>query len=455
MHRNKLHAGLLAATAVLVFAGSANAADLYGGGATFPAPAYVGDLYNSTSPVAKLSRETATPTTSTFPAVTFSVAAFGNSTGGKTPVFKDFLTRYGTDGVSYCQTGSGTGKKVLNNDGVFANGACSPAGIAGFSAATGQSAPDFIGTDAPISTADYSTFITNMSSTRSAIVQIPALAGAIALPFKDTVGGLTSVALNTEQVCRIFAGDIKDWTDSRLGLSLTGSHPITIVYRSEGSGTSFAFTSYLAAQCNGKFGLAADFFKPNQSYATAAALALPNYSASSAQAGNNGVVSKVKSTTDAFGYADIAEVLSQGVMYAAVNGYDPAKFGTTVVNGNTVPAPVSIAPTSLLSAKVLDGATVADVSSTIPAPQRNCLRLVAPNAVISSAYPIAAVTYVGAYYSGNGAKATALKNLFKQFYAPVPSGTDLRVALPTGYAYIDGNSLFRSSAVGSINSCIN
>lgn len=447
MHRNKLHVGLLAATAVLVFAGSANAADLYGGGATFPAPAYVGDLYNGTSPVAKLSRDSAI----TLPAVTFSVAGLGNSTGTKIPVFQDYHSRYSADAVSYCQTGSGTGKKILNNDGIFANGACSPAGITGFSSVSGQSAPDFIGTDAPIATADYNTFITNMAATRTAIVQIPVLAGAIALPFKDTAGGLTSVALNTEQVCRIFAGDIKNWNDSRLTSPVAGSHPITIVYRSEGSGTSFAFTSYLAAQCNGKFGLAADFFKPNQSFATAAALALPNYSASSAQAGNNGVVSKVKTTTDAIGYADIAEVLSQGVMYASVNGNDPALFGST--------GPVSLAPAALLSGKVLDGATVADVPASVAAPARNCTRLVNPTAVISGAYPIAAVTYLAAYNAGNGAKATPIKNLFKQFYGPIPVGgvtpPDTRVSLPTGYAYIDGNTLFRSSAVGSINSCIN
>lgn len=453
MHRNKLHVGLLAATAVLVFAGSANAADLYGGGATFPAPAYVGDLYNSTSPVAKLSRDSAI----TLPAVSFNVAALGNSTGTKVPVFKDYRTRYPADAVSYCQTGSGTGKRVLNNDGIFANGDCSTTAIAGFSALSGQSAPDFIGTDAPISTADYNTFIANMASTRGAIVQIPALAGAIALPFKDDVTGPTTVALSPDNVCRIFSGIVKDWNDPLLGLSLGSSKPITIVYRSEGSGTSFAFTSYLAAQCNGKFGLASDFFKPNQSYATAAALALPNYSASLARSGNNGVVSTVKTTTNALGYADIAEVLSQGVMYALVNGYDPAKFGTTVVNGNEVPAPVSLAPAALLSGKVLDGAAVNDVPASIVAPQRNCTRLVSPTATISAAYPIAAVTYIAAYYSGNGsAKTTPIKNLLKQFYGPTTSGTpDPRVALPTGYAYIDGNTLFRSNAVGSINNCIN
>ncbi|UOF17225.1 substrate-binding domain-containing protein [Lysobacter capsici] len=442
MHRNKLHISLLAVSVLMAAAGSATAADLYAGGATFPAPAYVGDLYNSLSPKARLSRDAAI----TAPAVGFSVAGLGNSTGSKVPVFAKYRTLFPSDAVSYCQTGSGTGKKVLNNDTVFANGNC---GDASSAAATGFTAlsttPDFIGTDSPISTADYNTFNTNMASTRTAIVQIPTIAGAIALPFKDNAAtGLTSVALTTQQVCQIYSAQITDWADSRLGLTLSGSpHPITIVYRSEGSGTSFAFTSYLAAQCNGKFGVAAGYFKPDQSFAAAVTQAgsLPAYAAVSPQSGNSGVVSKVKTTTDALGYADIAEVLSQGVMYASVNGFDPA----------ALPASISITPANLLSGQVLNGATTAAVPGSAPAAAKNCLRLVSPAAPISSAYPIVAITYVAGYYAGNpAANVTPIKNLFKLFY-----DTTNRPALPTGYAYVDGNALFRSSVVSSVNSCIN
>ena len=37
---------IVLASLLIAAAGSATAADLYGGGATFPAPAYVGDAYN-------------------------------------------------------------------------------------------------------------------------------------------------------------------------------------------------------------------------------------------------------------------------------------------------------------------------------------------------------------------------------------------------------------------------
>ena len=126
MHRNKLHISLLAVSVLMAAAGSATAADLYAGGATFPAPAYVGDLYNSLSPKARLSRDAAI----TAPAVAFSVAALGNSTGTNVPVFAKYRTLFPSDAVSYCQTGSGTGKKVLNNDTVFANGNCGDASSA-------------------------------------------------------------------------------------------------------------------------------------------------------------------------------------------------------------------------------------------------------------------------------------------------------------------------------------
>lgn len=449
MHRNKLYSSLATATVLLIAAGSANAADLYGGGATFPAPAYVGDLYNSASPKFRLSRDASIAS----PAVTS--AALGNTNPGPsatlTPVFAKFRALYPADAASYCQTGSGTGKKVLNNDGLAANGACGDASTpapTGF-ASNGPS-PDFIGTDSPISTADYTTFNTNVAATRTAIVQIPTLAGAIALPFEDT--NVTALALNTEKVCRIYSAQITDWTDPLLGLGLSGSHPITIVYRQDGSGTSFAFTSYLAAQCNGRYGVPGsttnpndptNFFKPNQSFETAVKQSgvWPAYAALAPASGNSGVVAKVNSTVDAFGYGDVAEVIAQGVMYATVNTFSPS----------AMPASLSLAPSSLLQGQVLNGATTAAAPGSATAAQKNCLKLVSPSAPISGAYPIVAVTYLNAYYGANAAaKVTPLRNLFKLFYDTTNAPT-----LPTGYSYLSGNALFRSQINSAIASCIN
>lgn len=450
MHHNMLMLSRIAiATVAFAAAGSASAVDLYGGGATFPAPAYVGDLYNSLSPKARLSRPAGV-----LPAVSYNVAALGNSSGTLVPVF----AKYGTlssNRVSYCQTGSGTGKNVFNQNGIAANGNCFDNGTAAVTGFTSTDpTPDFIGTDSPISTADYTTFNTNMSATRTAIVQIPTLAGAIAIPFNDNAaGGPTTLNLSTEQVCQIFAGNITSWTDSRLGLGLTGTHPIRVVYRGEGSGTSFAFTSYLAAQCNGKFtGIPAGYFAPNQSFATAAATALPKYyqetnvsdpskNAPSAQTGNNNVVARVNLSDDAISYADVAEVISQGAMYALVGGFDPV----------SMPASLSILPASVLQGQVLNGSATAAAPGTATAAQKNCLKLISPSAPISGAYPIVAVTYINAYWGGNAAaKVAPVKDLLKLFYDPTNAPV-----LPAGYSYLSGNALMRSQMTTAINGCVN
>ncbi|MFD1298066.1 substrate-binding domain-containing protein [Lysobacter gummosus] len=437
MHRNTLSLSRIAfATALVIAAGSATAADLYGGGATFPAPAYVGDAYNATTPnKARLSRAASIIA----PAVGFNVAGLSNSatgpSAGKTPVFA-----FVADGLSYCQTGSGTGKKVLNQDTVAANGAC---GDAASPAATGFSAlsptPDFIGTDSPTSTADYTTFNTNMQATRGAITQIPVLAGAIGIPYnKSTVASLD---LNAEKVCKIFGKVVTNWSDPVLGLSGV-SGPITVVYRTDGSGTSFAFSSYLSSAC-ASFGIS---ITPNQNFATAVGGAGAGWVGAN---GNGGVVSAVKNTAGAIAYADIAEILAQSATYAKVNTFDPA----------VMPVWLNLTGASLVSNKVLDGATQNAIPGTHSAAEQTCMKLIPPNTNVSGAYPIVAYTYINTYYTGHAAtQSTALKNLLRVFYSTklvggvtVPGGPDL----PKGYSYLHQNSVFRGQANTAINNCVN
>lgn len=438
MHRNTLSLSRIAfATALVIAAGSATAADLYGGGATFPAPAYVGDAYNYTTPKARLSRAAAVTT----PAVAFSVAGLSNNAAGPNAGLIPVFATPATDGLSYCQTGSGTGKKVLNQDALVATGAC---GDASSAAATGFSAlsptPDFIGTDSPTSTADYTTFNTNMHATRGAITQIPVLAGAVAVPY-NKAGVPALLALNAEKVCKIFGKVITTWNDPALGLSgVTGS--IKVVYRTDGSGTSFAFSSYLSTACSA-WGISVT---PNQNFATAVGGAGAGWIGAS---GNGGVVSNVKSTDGTIAYADLAEVIAQAANYATVNGYNPTGL----------PASLNLTTASLVQARVLDGATQNVIPTATPAlttAQQNCLKLVPPSTTVSNAYPIVAFTYINTYYSGHAAaQATALKNLLKTYYTVNASGAPTGPALPVGYSYLSANAGFRGLANSAITGCIN
>lgn len=419
------------AFAAMTAAGSAGAADLFGGGATFPVQSYVGDNFLTTVPVrARLSRNTTNPVT-TSPIATLSppdtlFARFSSGTGNK---------------ISYCQTGSGTGKTVLIGVGsvINANGECgtyqtgtSPAGFSGTAAA-----PNYIGTDSPISQADVTSFNGGPRAARE-LWQVPTLAGAIALPNHSALGFTN---LTTEQVCRIFSARITNWS----GIPGSGSTaPINIVYRAEGSGTSFAFTSYLAAACNGKFTIPAGYFKPNQSFAAAVPAvpgqpgsAAPLYAASTPINGNPGVVTSVIGTASAIGYADYPEVDAQGAEFPTVNSASPAALPASI----SIPAP--------LSGQVLNASNtpVAVTGMTNPA----CLRLINPTTIPAGVtYPILAYTYMGGYRNTNGTSTTPLRQLLGYFLA---SQTN-RPAPPAGFAYLDGDANYRLSVQNTINTCV-
>ncbi|WP_153066240.1 PstS family phosphate ABC transporter substrate-binding protein [Xanthomonas arboricola] len=422
------------AAALVVLATPAMAAEnLYGGGATFPAQPYVGNAYLTPNPDARLSTNA------------------GNTAGGSSTVagisagsiFATFSAGANSNKVSYCQTGSGTGKNTLAGT-VAANQACNDFSVApaGLSAATAT--PDFIGTDAPYSTADYQAFLSGSNAAaRVGVVQIPTIAGAIALSQSTAT---TALALTSAQVCQIYSGQVSDWSLVS-GSGATG--PIKIVYRTDGSGTSFAFTSYLARTCNGTANVPSGFvFTPNQTFNSAlpGGVSTVYGSRGIGASGNNGVVTAVRATanTNALGYADIGEVLLQSAKYAKVNGFDPALFGQ---NGT----PVSLAAAALLSGRVLDGATVNAAPGTGTQAVKNCVRLVNPAASITNAYPIAAITYVAGYTSGNGSAAhvQAVKDLFGIFY-----NTTTRPALPAGFAYLDGVAAFRTSVQNTVATCV-
>lgn len=435
---------MLATAVALTFAaGSAAAVELFGGGATFPSQGYVGNDYNLTTP----DRSRLSSNATNVP-ITAGWQWAGLTTGS---AFADYSADSGHL-ISYCQTGSGIGKQILigvgpgTNPVVNANGACSDFGPTaptpvqrGFSGL--RIIPDYTGTDSPINQADYTSFLGGPRvATRVGIVQVPSLAGSIALP--NHAASLADLDLTTEQVCRIFSARITNWS----GIPGSGSSSsIRVVYRSDTSGTTFAYTSWLASQCNNRFGIPAGYFTPNQSYVAAVPAAAgvpPVYAASSGQSGNGNVVANVIANANSVGYADYPEVDAQGAEFALVNGRDP---------GN-LPARVSLPASSLLTRRVLNANNVPVVLSDPPSVTvGNCLRLINPSAVPSGVtYPILAYTYLNAYYDGNAGRAAAIRRLLNYFYSP-----NGRAAQPAGFAYIDGNATFRASAQATINNCVN
>ena len=100
---------------------------------------------------------------------------------------------------------------------------------------------DFAGSDAPMTDAQ-------LTAANSSILHIPTVMGAVVPTFN--VPGVTKLSLTPDTLAGIYLGTIKTWNDPKLaadnpGVSFPSSN-ITPVFRSDSSGTTFAFSDYLA-----------------------------------------------------------------------------------------------------------------------------------------------------------------------------------------------------------------
>ncbi|WP_242541697.1 phosphate ABC transporter substrate-binding protein PstS [Leptolyngbya sp. Cla-17] len=114
----------------------------------------------------------------------------------------------------------------------------SAAGIQQFIAAT----TDFSGSDTTPTDAD-------LAKVKNGAVLIPTTAGSIAVVYN--LPGVSGLKLSRKLLADIFLGKITSWNDPELkalnpALALP-NQPITTVHRSDGSGTTAAFTAHLSA----------------------------------------------------------------------------------------------------------------------------------------------------------------------------------------------------------------
>ncbi len=84
------------------------------------------------------------------------------------------------------------------------------------------------------------------------VAHIPTCLGAVAITFN--LPGVAHLNLTDEVIAQIFLGEIKMWNDAKITKINPGvlivPLPISTVHRSDGSGTSAIFTSYLAHRNN-------------------------------------------------------------------------------------------------------------------------------------------------------------------------------------------------------------
>ena len=187
------------------------------------------------------------------------------------------------------------------------------------------------------------------------VVHIPTVLGAVVVTYNAPFNGLK---LTPDLLAGIYLGRITKWTDPALAKANPGIQfpdlPITVVRRSDGSGTTYVFTDYLAKVSP----------EWKEKVGTAKSVSWP---AGLGGKGNEGVTGLIKQTPGAIGYVELAYATQNKLPLTALQNKD----------GSFVPP--SIASTSAAAAGV-----------QLPADYRVSLT----NAAGSDAYPIASFTYL-------------------------------------------------------------
>ena len=253
----------------------------------------------------------------------------------------------------------------------------SGAGIRQFVAAT----VDFAASDEPISSKDT-------SKVKRGVVQIPMVGGTIAVAYNKPGCNLK---LTQEQVVGVFNGKINDWKQLKCA-----SGPITVVHRSDGSGTTFAFTNSLRA------------FSPTWTAGVAKSV---NWPTGLGAKGNEGVSATIKQKAGTLGYVSYSFVKEGRLQAAAVQN----KAGKFVL-------PNAASGSAALNQIKIDSLTLAGED---------------PNPAGARSYPISTLTWVLAYKTGNGSKEDSVKGALNYML----SGKAQMVADDLGYVPLSGSIL--------------
>ena len=252
------------------------------------------------------------------------------------PLMQKWLSEYGKINsnirIDYQSIGSGGGIKQIKDQTI-----------------------DFGATDAFMSDAD-------LKSAPGEILHIPAILGAVVITY-NLQGVSQPLRFSPDVVADIFLGKIRKWDDARIkqdnaGVNLPGAD-ITVVHRSDASGTSAAFTDYLSK------------VSPEWKEKVGAGTS-PSWPVGVGGKGNEGVTGQVKQTPNTIGYVELAYAVKNSLPVALVKN----RAGSF------------IAPS-------FDSVTAAAAESVATTPDD--LRVSITDASGANAYPISTYTYILAY----------------------------------------------------------
>ena len=276
------------------------------------------------------------------------------------------LAKAGGPKVNYQATGSGAGRKAFIDETVSLGA-----------------------TDDPIKDRD-------IKKVSRGVVQIPIVGGTIAIAYNNPA---CKLKLTQKQAVSVFMGSIDNWKE----LGCPGGKIIT-AYRSDGSGTTAAFTESMQA------------FSNEWTLGTNKSV---NWKVGIGGKGNDGVAGILATTPGSIGYVNQSFV--KGKLKAAAVQNKSGEF---------------VLPSYASGAKALNGIVL----------DKN-LAGQDPNPAARGAYPIATLTYLLAYKTGNGSKTDAIKETLNYILS------DKAQALADDLGYVplkDGIQAKAQSAVNQI-----
>lgn len=226
----------------------------------------------------------------------------------------------------------------------------SGAGVEQFLAGT----VEFGATDAPLKPDERAKF---KEKYKAEPIQIPMTGGSVV--FAYNLDGVKDLKLSRAAYCGIAAGKITKWNDPAIAKANAGvklpDGTIQFVHRSDGSGTTYQFTTHLQAACPGW---------------TAGANKSISWAVGTGAKGNEGVAAQVKQTPSSIGYVEYSYAKQTGLAMAAIEN----KSGKLIA-----PSP--------------EAGAAAFVGEKVPAD----LALTVPDSTNPKAYPISGLTWLLLY----------------------------------------------------------
>jgi phosphate transport system substrate-binding protein len=258
------------------------------------------------------------------------------------PLYQKWLSEYGklhtNVKIDYQSIGSGGGIKQIQAQTV-----------------------DFGASDTPMKDED-------LKAAPGEILHVPTVLGAVVITYN--LEGAPTLHFSPEVIAGIFLGKIKKWNDPKIAADNAGAKlpaaDITVVHRSDGSGTSAVFTDYLSkvsSEWKEKVGTGPS----------------PSWPVGMGGKGNEGVTGQVKNTPNTIGYVEL--------IYAVQNKLPVAQIKNA--------AGAFIEPS-------VDSVTAAAAASAASIPDD--LRVSITNAQGAQVYPISSFTYILIYKNQKDAK---------------------------------------------------